>query len=341
MTSSGRTFVLGGMTVAFILANNLARPLVLERSNCECREFDMSKAVRETLDRRIAGAPISWGVCEVPGWGLQMAADRVLSEMREIGLRATELGPSGYLGASGAEIRTRLRHHELSLVGGFVPLVLHDVAQRAALIRNAVQAAEVLAAAGSSVFVTAAVVDAQWSPRITLDADGWNAMFEGFDIVDGICEGLGLVQVLHPHVGTLVETRDDVERVLKGSNVRWCLDTGHLQIGGTDPVEFARSHHDRVAHVHVKDVRMDLARRLNAGEQTLMQATLDGMFCPAGEGDVAIAEVVRHMESAGYAGWYVLEQDLALTEEPSIGSGPINGARKSARFLYRLAQDLT
>ena len=49
---------------------------------------------------RIAGAPISWGVCEVPGWGYQLGPDRVLTEMREVGLLATELGPEGFLPAA-------------------------------------------------------------------------------------------------------------------------------------------------------------------------------------------------------------------------------------------------
>ena len=48
-------------------------------------------------EHKIAGAPISWGVCEVPGWGYQLGADRVLKEMREVGLLATELGPEGFL----------------------------------------------------------------------------------------------------------------------------------------------------------------------------------------------------------------------------------------------------
>ena len=48
---------------------------------------------------RIAGAPISWGVCEVPNWGYQLAPSRVLDEMRDVGLAATELGPEGFLPA--------------------------------------------------------------------------------------------------------------------------------------------------------------------------------------------------------------------------------------------------
>ena len=46
---------------------------------------------------KIAGAPISWGVCEVPNWGYQMTPERVLTEMKQIGLTATEFGPQGWL----------------------------------------------------------------------------------------------------------------------------------------------------------------------------------------------------------------------------------------------------
>src|SRR3954463_2185889 len=73
---------------------------------------------------KIAGAPISWGVCEVPGWGYQLGADRVLREMREVGLIATEFGPDGFLPDDAI-----LREAGLLAVGGFVPVVLHDPAQ--------------------------------------------------------------------------------------------------------------------------------------------------------------------------------------------------------------------
>src|SRR3954464_9933085 len=75
---------------------------------------------------RLAGAPISWGVCEVPGWGRQLAPERVLAEMAELGLRATELGPTGYLPHDPGAVRDLLGRHDLTLVGGFVPLVLHE-----------------------------------------------------------------------------------------------------------------------------------------------------------------------------------------------------------------------
>ncbi|MEU9313785.1 hypothetical protein [Streptomyces sp. NPDC048256] len=74
---------------------------------------------------RIAGAPISWGVCEVPGWGHQLAPERVLNEMREVGLAATEIGPEGFLPGEPDALAEVLAHHDLHAVGGFTPLLLH------------------------------------------------------------------------------------------------------------------------------------------------------------------------------------------------------------------------
>jgi len=82
------------------------------------------RSVRE----RIAGAPISWGVCEVPGWGYQLDVATVLGQMRELGLAATELGPEGFLAADPAEKASQLRSYGLHAVGGFLPVLLHDPA---------------------------------------------------------------------------------------------------------------------------------------------------------------------------------------------------------------------
>ena len=75
---------------------------------------------------KIAGAPISWGVCEVPGWGYQLSPDRVLAEMQQVGLAATEFGPDGFLPADPAVMAEFLASRHLTAVGGFTPVVLHE-----------------------------------------------------------------------------------------------------------------------------------------------------------------------------------------------------------------------
>jgi inosose dehydratase len=281
------------------------------------------------IDNRLAAAPISWGVCEVPGWGHQLAPERVFGEMASLGVRATELGPIGYLPFEPAAIREALDRHGLRLVGGFVPLVLHEPALDTA---EAERVAAVLAAAGAEVFNAAVVADAQWSPPLPLDDDGWSRVARHLAEVERLVAQHGLTLALHPHVGTQVETAADVERMLELSEVGWCLDTGHLLIGGVDPAEFARRHGDRVVHVHLKDVDMAVARR----GLSLVQAVQAGLFRPLGHGDVRIDEVLDGLD--GYGRWLVLEQDTALTgEEPPVGNGPVTDVRTSIAYLQSLA----
>jgi inosose dehydratase len=285
------------------------------------------------LEGRLAGAPISWGVCEVPGWGLQLPVERVLDEMAALGLRATELGPQGWLPLDGAAARAELDRHGLRLIAGFVPVIVHErdlSATRAAVERTAAQLAE----AGADVFVAAAVADEAWSAPPTLDDDGWKRCGAHLRALADLVAGHGLELALHPHVGTLVETSADVERALAHTDVPWCLDTGHLLIGGVDPVNFVRDHADRIDHVHLKDVDARLAERVRSGELSLVQATQEGLFRPLGEGDARIDEVVRLLDDAGYERWLVLEQDRAITgSEPPVDGGPALDVRKSIEFL--------
>jgi inosose dehydratase len=291
----------------------------------------------EERGRRVAGAPISWGVCEVPGWGRQLPPERVLAEMAGLGLHATELGPIGYLPFEPAALRAHLAAHGLALVGGFVPLVLHEPEPGDAL-RALDEIAATYAAAGADVLVAAVVADAEWSPPRPLGDGQLTTLAEHLTLAAGVAAAHGLTFALHPHAGTLAETAADVERLLAATDVGWCLDTGHLLIGGYDPVAFARDHGGRVVHVHLKDVDAAVAARYRAGELTLVGATQAGLFRPLGQGDARISDVLAQLDAHGYERWLVLEQDAALTgEEPPVGSGPVLDVQASIEYLMTTA----
>jgi inosose dehydratase len=282
-------------------------------------------------DHKIAGAPISWGVCEVPGWGFQLPPARVLAEMHEVGLVATELGPDGFLPAEPDAKAAVLTRHHLRAVGGFTPLLLHvprhdpgpDVEE---VLRS-------YAATGADVLVLSAVTGQNgYDSRPELDAAGWGTLLANLDRLAALAAEHGVRAVLHPHVGTMVETGEDVWRVLDGSSVALCLDTGHLLIGGTDPAELTRQAPHRIAHTHFKDVDARLAGQVRSGRRTYTDAVREGMYRPLGKGDVDIDAIVGHLRGHGYAGWYVLEQDTILTEEPH-GAGPLADVHVSVEHL--------
>jgi inosose dehydratase len=286
---------------------------------------------------RLAGAPISWGVCEVPGWGRQLPPELVLGEMAGLGLRTTELGPVGWLPTEAVELTALLDRHGLRLVGGFVPFVLHTRDFEPARA-EADRMAALFADAGAKVLNAAVVADLAWSAPSPLDGAQWRRLTGNLARLEEVVQAHGLTLAVHPHAGTLLEQAGDVERLLEDTGTPICLDTGHLRIGGADPAAFARDHADRVAHVHLKDVDDAVARRYNAKELSLMEAVQHGLFKPLGAGDAEIAEVIRRLEANGYEGCLVLEQDTAITgQEPPVGSGPVLDVMTSIEFLATVA----
>ncbi|MEM9464172.1 MAG: TIM barrel protein [Actinomycetota bacterium] len=291
---------------------------------------------------RVAGAPISWGVCEVPGWGLELPVERVLGEMRELGLTATELGSDGYLPTEPEALRAVCAEHDLEMIGGFVPLVLHDPDQRDASLAAAERAAALMGGAGGSLFITSMVTTFDWAPRIEIDAEAWDHAASMLAQVEEVVAAHGMRQAIHPHLGTMIERPEDVKNVLDRSEVGWTFDMGHLMIGGYDPVEFLADARDRIVHVHLKDVHLDRAAPVFAGERSIMEGVQNGMFCPMGDGDVPVAEVVTELERTGYDGWYVLEQDAAITgAEPAPGEGPKLDVLRSIEYLRAINAQFT
>jgi len=288
-----------------------------------------------TLQSRIAGAPISWGVCEVPGWGHQMAPERVLREMADLGLAATEFGPDGFLPADPQQAADLLAAHGMRAVGGFVPAVLFDRSHDP-LPEVERALAHFRAADATSLVLAAASGTEGYDARPVLDEKQWKVLLANLDRIRDVAGEQGIEATLHPHVGTMVENAEEVDRVLTGSTIGLTLDTGHLLVGGADPVAITRAATDRIRHTHLKDVRAHVAERVRAGELTYTDGVRQGLYVPLGQGDVDVAAIVRTLEDAGYQGWYVMEQDTILEAEPQAVAGPVADVRTGLDFLTRV-----
>ena len=180
-----------------------------------------------SLADKIAGAPISWGVCEVPGWGYQLPPDRVLAEMQQVGLAATEFGPDGFLPADPAAMAELLAARHLTAVGGFTPVVLHEAGHDPApgIDRPAGRLRRVRAPTCSCCPPPPARTATTPGPE--LDEAGWKTLLANLDRLTALAAARGVRAVLHPHVGTMVESGEEVQRVLAG--------IGHLAVPGHRP----------------------------------------------------------------------------------------------------------
>jgi inosose dehydratase len=254
--------------------------------------------------------------------------------MREVRLLATELGPEGFLPSEPDAMAVVLAQHGLRAVGGFTPLLLHVPSHDP--VPEVERILEGYVASNASTLVLSAVSGQEgYDSRPELDDEGWATLLGNLSRISAVATGKGIRAVLHPHVGTMIENTGEVQRVLDGSSIALCLDTGHLLIGGTDPAELTRQAPDRIAHVHFKDVDSAKAQQVRDGRYTYTEGVKRGMYRPLGTGDVDVAAIVSHLTKRGYDGWYTLEQDTILTGEPT-GEGPVTDVRTSADHLRRI-----
>jgi inosose dehydratase len=282
---------------------------------------------------RLAAAPISWGVCEVPGWGFQLERDTVLADAARLGLRDIEAGPPGFLPADALEARALVEGRGMRVVGGFVAAVLHSSERLEAGLVALDRQAEWLAALGSEVLVLAAATgrdDYNVPSEPTLDE--WKTLLASLPRAVEIARRHGLDTALHPHVGTVVESRESIDRILRESDIPLCLDTGHVFVGGGDPAAIAREHPQRIRHVHLKDADGALAAAVRDRRIAYADAVARGLFRPLGQGGAGIADVLRALKASGYAGWGVLEQDIALREAPTDANDPAKDVARSRDF---------
>lgn len=285
------------------------------------------------MNARIASAPISWGVIEVPNWGIQLERTRVLAEMVSLGITATEFGPDGFLPDSAKERAEALAQAGLGAVGGFFPIVMHrkDVDPLPA-IKNELEA---YIAADAGTIVLSAVSDTEGYDTVAqLTEAEWETLLRNLDRAREAAQEVGVVAALHPHLGTVVESPEAVIRVLLGSRIGLCLDTGHFTLGGGDPVALVQRWAARVVHAHLKDVSVAVASRVRAGEIDYREGVRQGMFQPLGAGDASIGAIISALRDANYAGWYVIEQDAVIENEDDAVRA-LNNARQSVAFVRR------
>jgi inosose dehydratase len=155
-------------------------------------------------------------------------------------------------------------------------------------------------------------------------------------MITEIAKEFGLQMVLHPHAGTMFETSNDLDFLLNETDINLCLDTGHIVVGGGNPLDIAKRAGSRVKHVHLKDCDAAAAARIQNRTSTYSTEVKNGMYKPLGQGDAQISEVIRFLDGINYEGKLVLEQDVMLDQSPAMGSGPIDAVRESINFLSSL-----
>jgi inosose dehydratase len=271
---------------------------------------------------RVANAPCNFGVYSLDD--PVIGPDEMLGRLAAQGYAGVDSGPIGYFGTPGG-IAERLGQHGMGLAGGWVDLRFHD----------ADGFADDLAGldAALDVFTSVSVGDARFAPRPTLALPGdprrmaapgvpsepglpdaqWPAFAARVQQAADRCRDRGLEPVFHYHLGTLVETEAEADRLLDATDISICLDTGHLALAGGDPVAAAAKWGSRIRQVHIKDADLGVHAAARSSGADLAGMVAAGGFCAVGHGNVDVKGVLAALSAIEYAGWLVVEQDAPAT----------------------------
>jgi inosose dehydratase len=291
---------------------------------------------------RIANAPVSWGILEVGDWG-ETPWQQFLDQVASLDYEGTELGPPGYLPAQAARLAQELAKRSLALAGAFVPV--RFTRWGPAELESAMQTARLISAAGCTQILLSDAGESgrrsaldRRNPSSGLTEQEWATLAGAVREIAAACRPLGLRVSFHHHVGSFVETPEEVERLLAlvdHESAGLCLDTGHLTWGGGDPVDVVRRHAGRISHLHLKDVQRERLQRAVRDGLDFASAVRSGIFVPLGQGGIDYPAVFAALAEAGYSGWIVAEQDRLGAMPPDLGT-PYEGARASRQFLRSL-----
>jgi inosose dehydratase len=270
---------------------------------------------------QLGSAPDSWGVwfADDPA---QVPWQQFLDEVAAAGYHWLELGPYGYLPTDAEQLSEELGRRGLRVSGGTTAGALHRAADWGSIVEGTRMVAELAAALGARhmIFLPESYRDLRTSadlgPR-TLDDESWRTLTRSADEIGRIVGGdYGIRLDFHPHADSHVQTQDEIERFLDGTDpahVSLCLDTGHIVYGGGDNVALVRAYRDRIGYVHVKQMNPAVVAEIRANDLSFGDAVRRGVAVepPNGVPDIqAVLEALGDSGASASTMFCVVEQDL-------------------------------
>lgn len=267
-------------------------------------------------------SPISWTNDDLPQLGGDTSLETCLRETRQAGYSGTEMG--GKFPRDEASLRRVLAAHDLKLVSGWYSGTLLDntVAREIERIKPQL---ELFAALEAPVIVYGETWQTVQNRRdqplqnkpLLAEAE-FPAYGERLTGAAEYCAGQGVPLTFHHHMGTGVETEEELDRVMAntGEAVGLLVDTGHLLFAGGDILAVIARYGSRINHVHAKDIRAEVLATVNRETDSFLDCVLRGVFTVPGDGMIDYRGVMQALAEQRYEGWVIVEaeQDPALAD---------------------------
>ncbi|MEW4058887.1 myo-inosose-2 dehydratase [Bacillus siamensis] len=279
-------------------------------------------------------APIGWRNDDMPEIGAGNTLQHLLSDIVVAGFQGTEAG--GFF-PEPSVLNKELALRNLRIAGKwFSSFIIQDGIEKTA--ESFTEHCDYLQKVGADV----AIVSEQTYSVQGLEIDvfkkkphftdeEWVTLCNGLNRLGKIAEEYGLNLAFHHHLGTGVQTAEEVDRLMEGTDPRYVhllYDTGHAYISDGDCMTILNKHMDRIRHVHFKDARIDIMERCRQEGKSFRQSFLQGIFTVPGDGCIDFTEVYRTLIRHDYSGWIVIEAE----QDPAIAN-PLEYALIARKYI--------
>ncbi|MCQ4088488.1 myo-inosose-2 dehydratase [Saccharibacillus sp. JS10] len=279
-------------------------------------------------------APIGWRNDDIPEIGANNTLSHLLSDIVVAKFEGTEVGgffPEAHV------LNKELSLRNLRIAGQwFSSYILRDGIE--AVIQPFRSQCEYLQEVKADVIVvseqTGSIQGTEqnvFAEKPYFDDAQWEQLCAGLNTLGDIAAEYGLRLVYHHHMGTGVQTAQEVDRLMEGtdpSKVALLYDTGHIFVSDGEYMTLLRNHIDRIGHVHFKDARKEVLGDCRTAGKSFMQSFLSGMFTVPGDGCIDFREVYDLLIQKGYTGWIVIEAE----QDPDVAH-PLEHALIARRYI--------
>ncbi|MBP0482528.1 myo-inosose-2 dehydratase [Sagittula salina] len=267
-------------------------------------------------------SPIAWQNDDLPDLTAAFSMEQCLREARDIGYTGIERGRR--MPADTEGLKAYLRKYDIALCGGWCSGNLH-VASVKDEIAAITQQVDQFIALDAPCLVYAecsntvqGMANTPVNDRPKLGRDAVLAYARKLSEVAQWMQDRGMQMAYHHHMGSMIESEDDVNWLMEGSSdaVKLCFDTGHLLFGGGDVMATMVRWAHRIHHVHFKDIRPDVVRDVRAHDRSFLDAVIAGAFTVPGDGCIDFQAVTDKLKAMDYAGWIVVEAEQDPAKAP-------------------------
>ncbi len=286
-------------------------------------------------------APIAWSNDDMPELGGDTPLEQCLSEASEAGFSGIESG--GKFPKKSNELIPLLDKYKLKLCSGWygANLRTNSVKEEIELIQDQLK---LFQDCNAPCIVFAEVSDSiagypkrPLSTRPKMTSEEWNNYCKKISEIGKYLEDQGMPLAYHHHMGTVVETQQDTERLLENTSdqVKLILDTGHMLFARGNFIEVANNFRERIIHVHCKDMRKNVLEKSLKEDLSFRQAFLEGAFTVPGDGFIDYEPLLTFLKKSNYNGWLVVE-----AEQDPAKANPLEYAKIGHNYLSNVCKKI-